>query len=89
MAARSAARWNRCRRSRADDLKDYTRRVLARANLKVAVVGDIDAETVKTMLDRVFGALPAQPELKPVGIRRRRRGSDAASSSSSTCRRRW
>jgi zinc protease len=49
-----------------DDLKDYTRRVLARANLKVAVVGDIDAEAVKSMLDRVFGALPAQPELKPV-----------------------
>jgi zinc protease len=40
--------------------------VLARANLKVAVVGDIDAEAVKSMLDRVFGALPAQPELKPV-----------------------
>ena len=49
-----------------DDLKDYTRRVLARANLKVAVVGDIDAEAVKSMLDCVFGALPAQPELKPV-----------------------
>jgi zinc protease len=49
-----------------DDLKDYTRRVLARANLKIAVVGDIDAETVKTMLDRVFGALPAEPDLKPV-----------------------
>jgi zinc protease len=49
-----------------DDLKDYTRRVLARANLKIAVVGDIDAEAVKTMLDRVFGALPAEPDLKPV-----------------------
>jgi zinc protease len=49
-----------------DDLKGYTRRVLARANLKVAVVGDIDAETVKTMLDRVFGALPPRPELNPV-----------------------
>jgi zinc protease len=49
-----------------DDLKDYTGRVLARANLKIAVVGDIDAETVKTMLDRVFGALPAEPDLKPV-----------------------
>lgn len=48
------------------DLKDYTRRVLARGNLKVAVVGDIDAETVKGMLDRVFGGLPAQPELKAV-----------------------
>jgi zinc protease len=48
------------------DLKDYTHRVLARGNLKVAVVGDIDAESVKVMLDRVFGGLPAQPELKPV-----------------------
>ena len=42
----------------ADDLKAYTHKVLARANLKVAVVGDIDAETLKPMLDRVFGALP-------------------------------
>jgi zinc protease len=49
-----------------DDLKGYTHRVLARANLKVAVVGDIDTEAVKTMLDRVFGALPAEPELAPV-----------------------
>jgi zinc protease len=49
-----------------DDLRDYTRRVLARANLKVAIVGDIDAESVKTMLDRVFGALPAQPDLSPI-----------------------
>ena len=48
------------------DLKDYAHRVMARSNLKVAVVGDIDAEAVKVMLDRVFGALPAQPDLKPV-----------------------
>jgi zinc protease len=48
------------------DLKDYTHRVMGRGNLKVAVVGDIDAEAVKMMLDRVFGALPAQPDLKPV-----------------------
>jgi zinc protease len=51
----------------ADDIRGYTHRVLARGNLKVAVVGDIDAETVKTALDRIFGALPAQPELKAVG----------------------
>ena len=49
-----------------DDLKAYTGRVLARANLKVGIVGDIDAEAVKSMLDRVFGALPAQPDLTPV-----------------------
>ena len=46
-----------------DDLKSYTHRVLARQNLKIAVVGDIDAETLKPLLDRVFGALPAKPDL--------------------------
>ena len=49
-----------------DDLKAYTHRVLARQNLKIAVVGDIDAEAVKTMLDHVFGALPAKPQLVPI-----------------------
>ncbi|MFZ3336752.1 MAG: pitrilysin family protein [Xanthobacteraceae bacterium] len=49
-----------------DDLKTYAHRVLARQNLKVAVVGDIDAETLKPLLDRVFGALPAKPDLIPV-----------------------
>ncbi len=49
-----------------DDLKAYTHRVLARDNLKIGIVGDIDAETVKTLLDRVFGALPAKADLVPV-----------------------
>ena len=49
-----------------DDLKVYSRRVLARRNLKIAVVGDIDATTLKPLLDRVFGALPEQPDLTPV-----------------------
>jgi zinc protease len=49
-----------------DDLKSYTHQVLARENLKIAVVGDIDAETVKTMLDHVFGGLPAKPQLTPI-----------------------
>jgi zinc protease len=59
------------------DLKDYSRRVLARSNLKIAIVGDIDAETVKVMLDRVFGGLPAQPvlalvaDVSPQGLGRR------------------
>jgi zinc protease len=48
------------------DLKTYTHRVLARRNLKIAVVGDIDAETLKIMLDRTFGALPEQPDLFPI-----------------------
>ena len=48
------------------DVKTYAHRVLARDNLKIAVVGDIDAATVKTMLDRVFGTLPAKADLTPV-----------------------
>ena len=48
------------------DLKSYTQRVLARENLKIAVVGDIDAETLKVLLDRTFGALPEKPELYPI-----------------------
>ena len=66
MDVRSTARSNSVPTVTVADLKDYTRRVLARGNLKVAVVGDIDADSVKVMLDRVFGGLPAQPELKPV-----------------------
>jgi zinc protease len=49
-----------------DDLRAYQHRVLARDTLKVAIVGDIDAETAKAMLDRVFGALPAKAELTPI-----------------------
>jgi zinc protease len=49
-----------------DDLKAYTRRVLARATLKIAVVGDIDAATLGPLLDRTFGDLPATPELTAV-----------------------
>jgi zinc protease len=48
------------------DLKSYAHRVLARQNLKIAVVGDIDAQTLKVLLDRTFGALPEKPELNPI-----------------------
>jgi zinc protease len=49
-----------------EDLKSYTRRALGRDNVKIAVVGDIDAETTGKLIDRTFGALPAKAELKPV-----------------------
>jgi zinc protease len=49
-----------------EDLKSYTRRVLARGKLKVAIVGDIAPADVGALLDRTFGALPAEPELTPV-----------------------
>jgi zinc protease len=54
----------------ADDLKTYVRQVFARDNLKVAVVGDIDAASVGAMLDEVFGALPARSERAPVAAAR-------------------
>jgi zinc protease len=48
------------------DLKDYTRRVLAKDTLRIAVVGDVDADTLGKLLDRTFGALPAKAELTAV-----------------------
>ena len=51
----------------ADDLRALHGRTFARSNLNIAVVGAIDAETLKGELDRVFGALPAEPTLEPVG----------------------
>lgn len=49
------------------DLQELHGRTFARGNLNIAVVGAIDAETLKIELDRVFGALPQVPQLEPVG----------------------
>jgi zinc protease len=49
-----------------DDMRDYARRVLARDNLKIGVVGDIDAATAGRLIDQTFGKLPAKAQLKPV-----------------------
>jgi len=49
-----------------DDLKSYTHRALARGNLKLAIVGDITPAAAGSLIDRTFGALPAEPELEPV-----------------------
>jgi zinc protease len=48
------------------DLKDYTHRILARDTLRVAVVGDVDADTLGKLLDHTFGGLPAKASLTPV-----------------------
>ena len=50
----------------ADDLHALHARTFARSGLNVAVVGAIDAETLKAELDRVFGGLPAGQSLDPV-----------------------
>ena len=50
----------------AEDIRDYYGRVFARDTLKIAIVGDIDAETVKAMIDDVFGPLQATARLNDV-----------------------
>jgi zinc protease len=50
----------------ADDLRDYTKRVLARDTLKIAIVGDLDAAAAGALIDRVFAGLPAKADLHPV-----------------------
>ncbi len=41
----------------ADDLRAYVSAHFAKENLKIAVVGDIDAETLSDLLDKTFGDL--------------------------------
>ena len=48
------------------DMKDYVRRVIAKDTLRIAVVGDVDADTLGKLLDKTFGALPAKASLTPV-----------------------
>jgi zinc protease len=48
------------------DLKDYVARVLAKDGLRIAVVGDVDPDTLGKLLDKAFGTLPAKAKLTPV-----------------------
>lgn len=50
----------------AADIQSYRQKAFARDNLIIGVVGDITPETLATQLDKVFGALPAKGELKPI-----------------------
>ncbi|MEM7618838.1 MAG: pitrilysin family protein [Pseudomonadota bacterium] len=49
-----------------NDLQDYVKRIFAKENLYVAVVGDIDAKTLGEVLDKTFGDLPKKPDLKNI-----------------------
>ena len=48
------------------DLKDYVGRVIAKDTLRIAVVGDVDADTLGKLLDKTFGGLPAKANLTPI-----------------------
>ena len=49
-----------------DDMRAFAKRVMARDNLRITVVGDIDATGLGRYLDRIFGGLPAKADLVPV-----------------------
>lgn len=49
-----------------EDLAAFHRKTFARDNLHVAVVGAIDPERLKTVLDEVFGGLPEKAELTEI-----------------------
>jgi zinc protease len=48
------------------DLKDYVARVVAKDGLRIAVVGDVDPDTLGKLLDKAFGGLQAKSNLTPV-----------------------
>lgn len=50
----------------ADDLRAFHKRVIARDNLYVVIVGAIDRNAAAAALDRMFGSLPLKAELAPV-----------------------
>ena len=50
------------------DLLSVHKRGFAKDNLRVVVVGDIDAKTLGTVLDAVFGNLPAKAQVTPVSM---------------------
>lgn len=49
-----------------EDLEGFHRRTFARSNLFIGVVGAIDPETLRSVLDEVFAELPAEADLKEV-----------------------
>jgi zinc protease len=53
-------------RTTTDDLRGYVRRVFAKNDLTISVVGDVDAQAAGRLIDRAFASLPAKNDLKPV-----------------------
>ena len=50
----------------ANDLRTLHRNMFARANLKVATIGAVDAGEAARLVDRAFAGLPERPTLAPV-----------------------
>ena len=65
-AGRPTARLSRCKKITRDDLAGYASRMFAKDNLRVVVVGDIDAKTLAGMLDSCSADCRAKAKLTPV-----------------------
>jgi zinc protease len=50
----------------ADELRAFHKRIIARDNLHIAVVGAIDSARLETVLDAIFGGLPEKAQLKAI-----------------------
>jgi zinc protease len=50
----------------AEDLRGLSHRIFARDSLLIAVVGDVDADTLARLLDETFGSLPAASRMPAV-----------------------
>ncbi|MGV8831992.1 MAG: M16 family metallopeptidase [Devosia sp.] len=50
----------------ADDLRGAYKKIFARGNLHIGIVGAIDAKAAAEMVDTLFGALPAEPDLSAI-----------------------
>ncbi len=49
-----------------DDLKAFRQRIFARSDLRIAIVGAIDATAAANLIDEIFGDLPAEARLTAV-----------------------
>jgi zinc protease len=49
-----------------DSLRDYHAKALARDNLYIAVTGDITSKELATVLEKIFGNLPAKAQLQTI-----------------------
>jgi zinc protease len=57
-----------------EDLKAAHKRIFAKRDLKVALVGDLTEQQAKDLLDKVFGDLPEGKEPKPIPLINMREG---------------
>ena len=51
-----------------EDVRDFFKRYYAPNNASLAIVGDIDIENTKKLVEKYFGSIPRGPEVPPVTV---------------------